>query len=238
MIKASVLAVAALLGQDADNNKEALEAISKFKHEMRNPSTPARAAAVAELGRVPHQKTLLTILPFLTADAGEVRKAAAAALGGFIDYKKIALPSLINAIGPNHKDAMVLESIFQSVGRLGDETTLPTVHKYCEDKDPKIAKAALGAAALIRKTQSIDFIIDLITKLEKYTANGGGDYGGINNGGINIPGGGEDPNRARAREVIPACINALKAITKENWPTSKEWKLWWAKKKGSFSLEK
>jgi hypothetical protein len=131
----------------------------------------------------------------------------------------------------------VLESVFQSIGRLGDETTLPTVHKYCEDKDPKVAKAALGAAATIRKVQSIDFIIELMTKLEKYIGDQNGDYGGINNGGINIPGGGEDPNRTRARELIPACINALKTITKENWPSSKEWKLWWSKKKGTFTLE-
>ena len=236
MISALLLSTAALLGPQED--KEAVEAISKFKKEMNNPSTPARAAAVSELGRVHHQKTLLAILPWLTNDGGEVRKAAAGALAGFVDFKKIALPALVSAIQPNQKDAMVVESIFQSIGKLGDETTLPTVHKYCEDKDPKVAKAALGAAAQIRKIQSIDFIIDLMTKLEKYTADQGGDYGGINNGGINIPGGGEDPNRARAREVIPACINALKAITKESWPSSKEWKLWWAKKKGSFTLDK
>ena len=55
---------------------------------------------------------------------------------------------------------------------------------------------------------------------------------------MSIPGGGDDPNRTRAREVIPACIATLKMITKENWPSSKEWQLWWAKKKGSFSLDK
>jgi hypothetical protein len=235
MITAIVLSAAALLGPQED--KEAVEAVSKFKKEMHNPSTPARAAAVSELGRIHHQKTLVAILPWLTNDGGEVRKAAAAALGGFVEFKRIALPSLISAIQPNQKDAMVLESVFQSIGRLGDETTLPTVHKYCEDKDPKVAKAALGAAATIRKVQSIDFIIELMTKLEKYIGDQNGDYGGINNGGINIPGGGEDPNRTRARELIPACINALKTITEENWPSSKEWKLWWSKKKGTFTLE-
>jgi len=235
MITALMLSAAALLGPQED--KEAVEAISKFKKEMNNPSTPARAAAVSELGRVHHPKTLAAILPWLTNDGGEVRKAAAAALGTFVDHKKVVLPSLVSAIQPNQKDAMVLESIFQSIGKLGDETTLPTVHKYCEDKDPKIAKAALGAAAAIRKIQSIDFIIDLITKLEKYLGDQNGGVGGIESGGINIPGGGEDPNRQRAREVIPACIGALKTITKENWPSSKEWKLWWSKKKATFTLE-
>lgn len=234
MIKAAVLAITALLGPQED--KEALDAIAKFKGEMKNPSTPARAAAVSELGRVQHQKTLNAILPWLHQDAGEVRKSAAAALGAFIDFKKVALPQLVAAIAPNQKEPMVVESIFQSIGKLGDETTLPTVHKYCEDKDPKVAKAALGAAAQIRKVQSIDFIIELIGKLEKYLPEPGQNNGGVDV--VGVPGGGDDPNRVRAREVIPACIGALKTITKENWPSSKEWKLWWAKKKGSFSLDK
>ena len=234
MIHATILALA-LLGPQED--KEAADAIAKFKAEMKNPSTPARAAAVSELGRIQHQKTLNAILPWLHQDAGEVRKSAAAALGAFIDYKKVALPSLLAAITPNQKEAMVLESIFLSVGKLGDETTLPTVHKYCDDKDPKVAKAALAAVGQIRKLQSIDFIIDLMKRLEKYLPEPGGDTGGV--GGVNIPGGGgDDPNRTRAREVIPACIATLKVITKESWPSSKEWQLWWAKKKGSFSLDK
>jgi HEAT repeat protein len=233
MIKAAVLAMA-LLGDQED--KEAAEAISKFKAEMKNPSTPARAAAVAELGRVLHQKTLNTIVIYLHQDTGEVRKAAAAALGAFIDYKRVALPQLLGAIGPNQKETMVLESIFLSVGKLGDETTLPTVHKYCDDKDPKVAKAALTAVGQIRKLQSIDFIIDLMKRLEKHLPEPGQDTGGV--GGVSIPGGGDDPNRTRAREVIPACIATLKVITKENWPSSKEWQIWWTKKKGSFNLDK
>ena len=238
MISALLVSMAALLGPQED--KEAVEAISKFKKEMNNPSTPARAAAVSELGRVHHQKTLLAILPWLTNDGGEVRKAAAAALAGFVDFKKVALPALVSAIQPNQKDAMVVESIFQSIGKLGDETTLPTVHRYCDDKDPKVAKAALTAAGQIRKLQSIDYIIDLMKRLEKYLpdpSSGNAGVGGV--GGVNIPGGGgDDPNLARAREVIPACIATLKVITKENWPSSKEWQLWWLKKKGSFNLDK
>lgn len=234
MITATILAMTALLGPQED--KDAADAVAKFKGEMKNPSTPARAAAVSELGRVQHQKTLNAILPWLVQDAGEVRKSAAAALGAFVDFKKVALPSLINAITPNQKDAMVLESIFGSIGKLGDETTLPTLHRYCEDKDPKVAKAALGAVGQVRKIQSIDFIIELINKLEKYLPEPGQNNGGVDV--VGVPGGGEDPNRVRAREVIPACISTLKVITKESWPSAKEWKLWWAKKKGSFNLDK
>jgi hypothetical protein len=233
MIPALILA-AALLGPQED--KEAADAVAKFRIDMRNPSTPARAAAVAELARLPHMKTLNALVPLLTQDAVDVRKAAAGALGAFIDYKKAALPSLIGAIQPNAKDALVVEALFVSIGKLGDETTVPVVHKYCDDKDPKVAKAALGAAAQIRKLQSIDFIIELMKRLEKYLPDPGQNNSGVDV--VGVPGGGEDPNRLRAREVIPACIATLKVITKESYPSSKEWQIWWAKKKGSFTLDK
>ena len=234
MITAAMLAMA-LLGVQED--KDAAEAIAKFKGEMKNPSSVARAAALMELARVPHPKTLNAILPYLHQDTAEVRKGAAAALGAFVDYKKTALPALLGAIPPNQKDAVVVEAIFSSVGKLGDATSIPTVHKYCEDKDPKVAVAALGAAAQIRKLQSIDFVIELMKRLEKHLP----DPGQANNGGVDVvgvPGGGDDPNRLRAQEVLPACIATLKAITKESWPSSKEWQLWWAKKKGSYTLDK
>lgn len=234
MITAAMLAMALLAPQE---DKDVADAIAKFKSDLKNPSSVARAAAVMELARVPHQKTLNAILPFLQQDTAEVRKAAAAALGAFLDFKKVALPSLVGAIAPNQKEAVVVEAIFQSIGKLGDETTIPAVHRYCEDKDPKIAKAALVAAGQIRKLQSIDFIIELMKKLEKYLP----EPGQANNGGVDVvgvPGGGDDPNRVRAREVVPACIATLKVITKEAYPSSKEWQLWWAKRKGSFTLDK
>ena len=73
-------------------------------------------------------------------------------------------------------------------------------------------------------------------RLEKYLPEPGNNNSGVDV--VGVPGGGEDPNRLRAREVIPACIATLKVITKESYPSSKEWQLWWAKKKGSFSLDK
>jgi HEAT repeat protein len=231
----TLLLMAALAGDDA----AADEAIQRFKEGMKAPSGAARAAAVAELARTPHEKTFKLVAPIMTSgEASLVRAAAAKGLGGFADYKKLALPALQGALnaGPNAKDGDVQGAILESIGKLGDETVLPLVHKHCEDKDPKVAKAALQAASDIRRIASIDFIINLMKSLEKYTEeqnNGGGGYGNP----VSLPGGGDDANRTRAREVIPACIKALKAITKEGWTTSKEWQIWWGKKKGSFKLE-
>jgi len=229
----STLLLAAALGGD---DAAAAEALDRFKEGMKSPSAASRATALGDLARVPHEKTFKAIVPFLSGDVTLVRAAAAKALSAFGDYKKLALPTLLSALGgPNAKEPDVVAAILESLGKLGDESTLPTVHKYCEDKDPKVAMAALQAAADIRRVASIEFIINLMKSLEKYTQqdNTGGGYGNP----VNIPGGGDDGNRTRARQVIPACIKALKAITKEGWTTSKEWQIWWGKKKGSFKLE-
>ncbi len=232
MITAAMVAMA-VLGLQED--KDAADAIARFKGEMKNPSSVARASALMELARVPHPKTLNAILPYLHQDSVEVRKAAAAALGEFADYKKTVLPSLIGAIAPNQKEAVVVESLFASIGKLGDATSIPIVHRYCDDKDPRVAKAALGAAGQIRKLQSVDFIIELMKRLERHLPEPGQVDSGVN---VGVPGNGDDPNRVRAREVLPACMETLKVITREAHPSSKEWQLWWAKKKGSFTLDK
>lgn len=231
----TALLLLALAGDD----KAADEAITRYKEGMKSTSGAARASAVGELARTPHEKTFKLIAPLLAGgEPSLVRSAAAKGLGGFTDYKKLALPALQNsfAAGPNAKDPDVQAAILEAIGKLGDETTLPFIHKNFEDKDPKVAKAALQAASDVRRIVSIDVIINLMKSLEKYTEdtnNGGGGYGNP----VSIPGGGDDANRTRARDVIPACIKALKAITKEGWTTSKEWQIWWAKKKGSFKLE-
>ncbi len=232
----TILLMAALSGDDA----AADEAIARFKEGMRSPSSAARATAVGDLARTPHEKTFKLIAPLIASgEASLVRSAAAKGLGGFTDYKKLALPALTRSLsaGPNAKDADVQAAILEALGKLGDDSSLPIVHKYFEDKDAKVAKAALQAAADIRRIASIEAIINLMKSLEKYTQDanngGGGGYGNP----VNIPGGGDDANRTRARDVIPACIKALKQITKEGWTTSKEWQIWWGRKKGSFKLE-
>ena len=232
----TMLLMAALAGDDA----AADEAITRYKEGMKSPSAASRVAAVGDLARVPHEKTFKLIAPLIASgEPSLVRAAAAKGLGGFADYKKLALPALQGglAAGLNAKDMDVQAAILEALGKLGDDSVLPLIHKYCEDKDPKVAKAALQAAADIRRIASIDVIINLMKSLEKFTTDtnngGGGGYGNP----VNIPGGGDDANRTRARDVIPACIKALKVITKEGWTTSKEWQIWWGKKKGSFKLE-
>jgi hypothetical protein len=231
----STLAWLALFGSAAlaGDDKALEEALDRFKKAYANPSAAARAAAVSELSKTQHEKIVARLAGFLTSDAPPVRRAAALGLGDFKDYKKMAAPMLMSAIAPNQKEVDVVEAIFQGLGKLDDETTLPTIHRYFEDKHAKIASAALLAAGEIRHVSSVDPILALMKdyeKIEERSKGGGGGVGGL-------PGGGEDPRTKLAKDVLPATIKAMQAIAKEKYTTTKEWNIWWNKYKATFKTD-
>src|SRR5687767_15934520 len=89
------------------DEKEASDALERFKTAYQSNSPAGRAAAVSELARTQHEKVMARLIPFLTGDAKEVRIAAAKGLGGFKDWKKQVSPILLSAIGPNDKEPEV-----------------------------------------------------------------------------------------------------------------------------------
>jgi HEAT repeat protein len=222
-----------LAARAADDNKEAEEAMQRFKKGMANPSAPARAAAVADLARTPFEKGALALGNLLGSDADAVRIAAAEGLGNFHDYKKVATPLLLAGLNANAKDPKVMEAIFKGLGKLGDDTALPTVHQYFDEKEADVANSALMCAAEIRNISSIDLMITLMKKYEKIdeqAKKGGGGYG--------VPYGGQDPKGKLAKDVLPTIIKALQSITHEKWATTKEWEIWWNRYKATFKIDK
>jgi HEAT repeat protein len=234
-----ILALLALLGGQDD--KAAEEAIDRFNKAYATTSEPDRAAAVAELTKTPHLKTLNKVNPVLTADQGPtVRIAAAKGLAAYTDLKKFASEALIKALNPNSKYPDVQVAIFESLGKLDEDSSLLTIHRYfVDEKDPKLIKAAIGAAQAIRNAASIQPLIDLAKKMEKFAKLK--DDGSIDlpnaPPGYNIPSG-EDQNRKRAIEVLPVAIKALQEITREKYTASKDWQTWWNDKRATFKVEK
>ena len=72
----------------APDDREAEEAIRKFRVGMKSPENSARAQAVAELGRTQHEKTMKVLGFCLETDDRSVRIAAAKALGAFQEKKR------------------------------------------------------------------------------------------------------------------------------------------------------
>lgn len=221
-----------ILALAAADDKEAADAIERFNAAYKNNSPAARAAAIAELGKTPHEKTMKKIIPFLTADVNTVRIAAAKALTGYTDYKKQVTPFLIAALPPNQKEIDVLKEIYLALGKVGDDSAMGSIHKTFEDKDANVTRAGLAAAGEFRNVGSIDLIIELMKKLQKWQKSGG------DTSGTGLPGGGDDPRKKYADAVLPDAIKAMQAISKEKWSTAEEWGIWWGKRKATYKIEK
>jgi HEAT repeat protein len=212
------------------------EALKKFKKDIHKPEASDRASAVSELAGTKSEKTATVLGGLLGQDAEPVRKAAAAGLGGFSDYKKKVVPLLLAGLSVNASEPKVMEAIFQALGKLDDDSALPTIHRYFEDKEAVTAGAALMAAAEIRNVSSINLILDLMKKYEKIeAASKSGNNGGYS---LGIPGGSDkDPKTALAKDVLPMTIKAMQKISGDKWATAKEWELWWSKHKATFKID-
>lgn len=234
MVALVILWTAALPAQD---DKAVEEALERFKVAYRSASEAERAAAVADLAKVPHPKTLALLTPLLTADGTTVRVAAARGLGGFAALRKAAVPALTGALQPNSKEPDVQAALLEALGRLEDESALPMVHKYVEDRDVKVAKAALLAAGQIRSASSIPILIEQVKRLERFARIKEGSIDAGNVGGYNIPSG-EDQNKKRAEELLPVTLKALQNLTCQKFVSSKEWQVWWSENRATFRVEK
>src|SRR5262249_6957630 len=123
------VALASALALAAQEDAEIAAAIDRFKTAMKSTSPLQRAEAVLDLGKSPHAKTAVVIIPLLQADLTPVRQSAARALGAFEDHKKTVLPALHHAIAANASEPGVVMIILESLGKLGDASSIPAVQK-------------------------------------------------------------------------------------------------------------
>ena len=217
MIKAMILAF--LIGP---NDKAAEEALARFRASYRSPSAPARATAVADLARVQHKKTLVALAPLLQGDVTTVRIAAAKGLGGFLDYKRMAVPILMGSLkGRNSKEYDVQAEIYTSLGKLGAESALPMIRRAFKAKNPKVAGAAYKAAGKMKAIYSIDEIVKNMEKEEKLSKRSGTN----------------DPQKDRAKKLLPDIIKAMQLMSGDKWTTAQEWQIWWKRKRTKILLE-
>lgn len=234
-----LLGLAALGGQE---DKAADEAIDAFKTAIKSPSEADRAAALSELAKVHHPKTLALLASFLAADGPTVRIAAAKGLSTFAELKKKAAAVLIAAMGPNAKDPTLLAALYESIGKLDEDSSLPALHRGFDEKDLSVAKAAILATGNVGNAASIEPLIALLAKLEKVQKATGSavDLTAPSTSGtssVTVRSQEENPAK-RAQELIPVVNKALTEITRESNGSSDTWSAWWARNKGTFKPAK
>jgi HEAT repeat protein len=229
------LLVIVLLFQAAADDKAAVdEAVKRFNKAVANPSPAARATALLELSKTPHDRTLKVIMMYLNQDVSDVRVAAAKSMSEFGDWKKIVTPTLASALQSNGKDAKVQSAILDSIGKLADPASLETVHGNFRDADTRVAKSAIGAAGAMRHKESMDALLELQKDVLKWLKN---KQAGPYRDEKGQPG---DDNACKTRleDLQKTIIKAFQDITKERWATANEWEIWWGKKKATFEIPK
>lgn len=230
----ALLAIVALLQAAADDKAAVDEAVKRFNKAFANPNAAARATAVLELSKTPHDRTLKAILPLLHADVTDVRVAAAKSMVEFADWKKIVNPSLAAAFQANGKDHKVQSAILDSLGKMVDPIAVATIHGALRDSDARVATAAIAAAGSMRQKESMDVLLGLQQDVQKWLKNKqAGPY--RDDKGQQ---GDENACKTRLEGIQKAMIKAYQEITKERWATANEWEIWWNKRKATFEIPK
>lgn len=218
--------------QAADDKAAVDAAIKAFNKAVANPSPAARATAITELSKTPHDRTLKVIMNYLNQDVTDVRVAAAKAMAEFGDWKKIVTPTLAGALQTNEKDAKVQSAILEAIGKLKDPASLNTVHGNFRDTDARVAKSAIGAAGAMRMKESMDALVELQKDVQKWIKN---KQAGPYRDEKGQPGD-EAAATGRLNDIQKTIIKAFQDITKEKWATANEWEIWWGKKKATFEI--
>ena len=212
------------------DDKEADEAVRAFRAAMKSTEVSARVAAVSELGKCRHEKVLKVLATCLIIDEKEVRIQAADALGQFNVRKPQVCGLLSDALEMNRRSPEVESAILKALKELGEEGALGPAYRYMDDKNSKVAEAAIGILGVVRYKASIEPLLKLMKKL---IHSGEGYNSG--DGSLDVP---EDEQlRQRARQLQAAACKALQSITGEKWSTSEDWESWWKKNAATFKVK-
>jgi HEAT repeat protein len=209
------------------DDKEAEEAIQKFKTEMKSPETAVRVSAVTELGHLQHERVMKVLASCLVTDVAFVRIAAAKGLGAFQERKPQATALLAEAMAANSKEPDVQVALLSALKALHEANALSVAYRYLDEKNVKVSEAAIGVTESIHSRASVDPLIHLMKKLA--TAGDGVSSG---DGSFDVPA--DEALKARARTLQAAANKALQSITGEKWSTAGEWDAWWKRNAGTF----
>jgi hypothetical protein len=245
--------------QAGADDAAASEAIKTFEATFAKAKDAAgKIDAVMKLAEVKHEKVISKLQGLISHDEKPLRIAVGQALATFLactpELKKSAGKALTGGLsaGANVRDSEVLSSLLTSLGALQEETTSLTVRTYFDNKDVKIASAAVAASGQIRSKTLVEPLIELLRECEKITQPppppppSGGKVGKSYGGSMKRPAQSSnqqnDPEAQkhdRAQQLQPLCQSALQSITlKTDIPTGEKWMEWWNKNRATFTVTK
>jgi hypothetical protein len=219
---------------------------------IKEKTSDGKTTLVTELAKTQHAKVVAKLLSLLSDADKTVRIGAAAGLATFTstpELKKAASSALCSGIhaGANLNDADVKIAILTALGTLGEETSASKVKEFFDDKDNKIAVAAVTASGTIKSKVLMDPLIQLLRECEAEQkksqppppAAGGGKAPKVmptkaRPGSSNAP----DPEQAkkdRANALIGPTQSALCLLSGQgSLKTSDQFDTWWSKNRAAL----
>lgn len=210
----AALLLAALLQQPLAGDDEAEAAVKAFKAEYPKHGIEAHIAAVAELLKLVHEKTIKALAEPLAGDAEAVRLAIAKELGD-VDHPA-AVEVLVGAIPKNLNRPEVLDAICDALGDLGWQTAagpLQELVRRVADPDVRASlPSAIRALGQLGSPGSVDVLADLLIKIQGPRRN-------------------PWPNEGA---MAKAADTALKSITGFDFKKGQDWMDWWKAHQGEL----
>ena len=220
------------------------EALEKFAAAYKAKDASARASAVTELAKTPHEKVTAKLAALLVVDDLTVRIAAAKGLGAAAgEYRQKASAALSRAFGPNAGQPLVLAALVDALESIQTGLGLAVVKATLRSMDSATSRAAIEAAGQVRDKSFVSPLIDHARFLEaaaREAMNVGPNGRTVTGGGLPGVGGtaGDPDAPKRAKLLVPLIHKALASITRQEFKTVAEWQEWWRKNEADFSVPK
>jgi HEAT repeat protein len=244
--------------QAPQEDAAATEALAAFETGwQQKKDSSSRVSLVGTLARTHHEKVVGKLGSLLTTEDKAVRVAAAQGMAGYQsappELKKSAAHALASALtaGANVRDPEVEQALFGAIGSLQEESSASALKSHFEDKEPRIAGAAVTAAGSLKSKTLIEPLIELLRECEKTarppapSPSPSGKSTKVPKGKGSSGGGGSSPQpdpeaarRDRASNLLPTIQGALQSLTAQNLSGADEWEKWWSKNRSTFTVPK
>jgi len=243
--------LAILLATQADKQAEeaATAAVTACEQSfVKNKDAGARVEAINTMSQTQHEKVLAKLLVYMSdADKG-VKLAAVTGTSTFVtampDLKRIANKNLIRSLesAVNLKDIEYRCAVAGVLGAFGDPASNTTLKTLLDDKNLKLATAAVNACVAMKQKPLLEALMEQqrdCEKTMKASANSsfkGGKKPTSARKDPNAPADPEEVKTERAAMLVTLIPGAVQSLTGQEFKSGAEMEAWWSKNKSSFTF--
>lgn len=240
--------VLSLLSSPPQDDKSLKPAIDRFREQYYKVGAKddEKIDAVNYLAQTHHERIVKVLAPLMGEASLPVRIMIARSLGQFsgVDAAGKELDGALTAqANSGKKQSAVRIEILRALGALRYKAAGSDVSKYVNDKEVWVAKAAIDASGKVRAQEAIEPLIRALHRIEGKDGDAEVTVDPLDD---LVEGMGKNdlfkkdpraPKRPNERELLrQPILSALQSLTKQSFPTSKEWNDWWSKNKSNFRV--